>query len=208
MSVITQLITNVFESMKAKKSTFLMHDEEIMLSPSTKFFATMNLTSEIIDGNTSVQYPTIISSLYHLPADLLSKFRTVSLSAPGTENILKMYLIIHGFSFSNELARMVTNIYSIWEKLAMIEMMPSVRFLCSLIADAGDHLDELKAVQMAALDEVRSDNRDTVEKERIPSPASPVDEMSATGRALDDEDIDAGRCSVFFLTKVDKVLPV
>ena len=149
MSVITQLIANVFESMKAKKLTFMIHEEEIALSSTAKFFATLNLTSEIVGAKASAKYPHIISSMYHLPADLLSRFRTVCLSKPDTERILKMYLVINGFTLSDELAKTLISVYTIWTKLAIIEAMPSLKMFCSLIANAGDHLDKLKATELA-----------------------------------------------------------
>ena len=145
LSVITQLLANVSESMKAKKSTFLIHDDDIPLCATSKFFATLNLTSEIVDAKVSYRFPLITSSMYHLPADLLSKFRTVCLSKPDTESILKMYLVVHGFNFSHELAKILTNLFLMWTKLAILEVMPSLRVLYSIITDAGDYLNKLKA---------------------------------------------------------------
>ena len=145
LSVITQLLANVFESLKAKKSTFLIHDDDIPLCATSKFFGTLNLTSEFVDTKVSYRFPLITSSIYHLPADLLSKFRTVCLSKPDRESILKMYLVVHGFNFSHELAKILANLFSMWKKLTVMEVMPSLRVLNSIITDAGDYLDKLKA---------------------------------------------------------------
>ena len=151
MSVISQLIASVFDSIKAKKATFMMREDEITLCSSTKVFATLNIESEIDVRKASAKYPLITSSMYNLPADLLSQFRTVCLSKPDTESILRMYLIIHGFSLFDELARKLVAVYSIWTELTFVGSMPSLRALYSLISDAGDHLDKRKAMRLALL---------------------------------------------------------
>ena len=191
MSVITQLIANVFESMEAKKSTFMIHEDEISLSSTAKFFGTLNLTSDIVDAKGSAKYPHIISSIYHLPADLLSRFRTVYLSKPDTESILKMYFVIHGFTLSDELAKTLNSVYALWTQLAIVEIMPSLRLFCSLIADAGDHLDKLKATELAlAASDVTNDPE--AAKEHEGNLILPADSESGADIITDNESIPLG----------------
>eukprot|EP00795_Rhopilema_esculentum_P016198 gene16198-7569_t len=149
LSVITQLVARINQSLQAKKSTFTMLDDELSLSCNAKVFACMDLCGEVADNKAPSFFPNITSSLYTVPAGLLAKFRIVCLSTPDIETIVKMHLMVHGFSYNENLAHSLANIYSIWSKLAMVEAAPSVRALCSMVSDAGDHLDQLKALELA-----------------------------------------------------------
>lgn len=147
MSVITQLISNVSECLKAKKTSALSLDEEIALSPNSKIFATLELSKCFAEARTFQLFPRIASSLYSLPSELLAQFRPVCLSTPDMLCVLKMHLIVCGFTFAEELANDLANIHSTWSSLSMATAAPSLKVLCSLIADAGDHLNKVLSVE-------------------------------------------------------------
>ena len=147
MSVITQLISNVSESLKAKKTSTLSLDEEIPLSPNSKLFATLELSKCVTEARTLQSFPRIASSLYSLPSELLAQFRPVCISTPDMLCVLKMHLIVCGFTFAEELANELTKIHSSWSSLSMATAAPSLKVLCGMIADAGDHLNKVLSVE-------------------------------------------------------------
>ena len=174
--MITQLVARINQSLQAKKSTFTMLDDELSLSCNAKVFASMDLCGEVADNKAPCFFLNITSSLYNVPAGLLAKFRIVCLSTPDVETIVKMHLMVHGFSYNENLAHSLANIYCIWSKLAMVEAAPSVRALCSLVSDAGDRLDQLKALEFAEAYYVQ-DNMQNKDRDEDPDspPLSPTE---------------------------------
>ena len=185
MSIVTQLITSVYESLRANKSTFVMFEEEVTLSSHAKIFATLNLKCEFSDANLTGPFPIIKSSLYRLPADLMSKFRPVCLSMPDAKSIIKMQLIVHGFSSADELAVLLARLLSTWRQLAWMETMLSVKVISNIIADASDHLDKFKAQRSASLGAQDRVSEKIVDKEdeapRANSQATARVEIEAVG---------------------------
>ena len=145
MSVVGQLLVSVLESLKAKKSHVYLQDEEVLTNQSVKLFATMQLGNHFhTDPNPKI-FPKITSSLFKLPTQLFSKFRTIGLSQPDVGTILKLHLLLHKFTFANELACDLASFFSLWLTLANPGATASIRVMCSVISEAGVHREKLSA---------------------------------------------------------------
>ena len=201
LSVLTQLATVVLDGLRANKTTIVLQDDEIALSPQGACFGTLHhLThQQNTKHDPSVGFfPSFKSSASFLPLELLDMFRPVALVGPDLQVILEVWLLSQGFIQVSSLASKIVTLRGLCLKLLPSSSKPLSGDLCSclhkctgwgayclkrMIDDAGSHLctssDEFEAAVSA--------KRPSLDVERAESPTDVVAAVNAPLEALREE---------------------
>lgn len=117
LSVVVQLIQAMMDSLKAKKTSVLLENEDVNLIHTAACFATMTQTGTPNDPfNVTFDYfSSVPSALSELPRDLLQRLRSVSFTNPDTRIISEVSLLACGFSTASELSEAMFRLQSLCE---------------------------------------------------------------------------------------------
>ena len=158
LSVLTQLLTLVLDGLKANKTTIVLQNDEVTLSPHGACFGTLNnlVEEQNMAHDVSVGFfSSFKSTASFLPVDLLDMFRPVALVGPDLQVMLQVWLLSQGFTKVSPLASKIVTLKGLCQKLlprsakALPEGPSSflhkcigwgTRCLKRMIEDAGSHL--------------------------------------------------------------------
>lgn len=158
LSVLTQLLTLVLDGLKANKTTIVLQDDEVTLSPHGACFGTLNHLIELQNKAYDVSvgfFSSFKSTASFLPVDLLDMFRPVALVGPDLQVMLQVWLLSQGFTKVSSLASKIVTLKGLCQKLlprsaeALPEGPSSFLHKCigwgahclkRMIEDAGSHL--------------------------------------------------------------------
>ncbi|XP_053409232.1 uncharacterized protein LOC123561373 isoform X4 [Mercenaria mercenaria] len=103
LSVFAQLISTVFEALRAGKAAVHLQSDDIQLSPTGACFALIDSSVPVTATNPDklLIFPSVTASL---PDHVMRQFRTVSVSRPDLRLCLEVMLFSQGFINGSELA--------------------------------------------------------------------------------------------------------
>lgn len=112
-----QLIQSVMDSLKAKKSSVIIGNEDVALTSSAACFATITSSSSINDPlSRSFDYFTSIpSDLAELPRELLQRLRAVSFTRPDKLIMCEVCLMANGFTTASRLSKLILRLQVLCE---------------------------------------------------------------------------------------------
>lgn len=196
LSVLTQLVTDVLDGLRANKTNVILPDDEITLSPQGACFATLNSSPKQIRSKYDPSvgfFPSFKSSASFLPAELLAMFRPVELVGPDLQAILQVWLLSQGFTQVASLASKIVTLKGLCQQLLPSSSKPLCAELCSylqkcigwgsyslkrMIDDAGSHLCTNSNNEMEQVTSIKGENLDG-ERE------SPTDVVAAVNAPLE-----------------------
>ena len=196
LSVLTQLVTDVLDGLRSNKTTVILPDDEITLSPQGACFATLNSLPNQINSKYDPSvgfFPSFKSSASFLPVKLLAMFRPVELVGPDLQAILQVWLLSQGFTQVASLASKIVTLKGLCQQLLPSSSKPLCAELCSylqkcigwgsyslkrMIDDAGSHLCTNSNNEMEQVTSIKGENLDG-ERE------SPTDVVAAVNAPLE-----------------------
>ena len=199
LSVLTQLVTVVLDGLKANKTTVVLQEDEITLSPQGACFGTLDISANHrkTGYDPSVGFfPSFKSSASYLPVDLWEMFRPVALVGPDLQVILQVWLLSQGFTQVSSLASNIVTLRGLCLRLLPSSSKPLSGDLCvclhkcigwgahslkRMIEDAGSHLGTRAEELQDSAPEQRGEDRDLG---RAESPADAVAAVNAPLEAL------------------------
>jgi len=198
LSVLTQLVTVVLDGLRANKTTVILQDDEITLSPQGACFGTLNhiTNQQKTEYDPSAGFfPSFKSSASFLPVELLDMFRPVALVGPDLQVILQVWLLSQGFTQVSSLASKIVTLRDLCLNLLPSSSKSLSGDLCSclhkctgwgahclkrMIEDAGSHLCTSSDEYEAAV----SVKGPSLDGERAESPTDVVAAVNAPLEAL------------------------
>lgn len=201
LSVLTQLVTVVLDGLRANKTTVILQDDEVTLSPHGACFGTIHNLIHQHDTKYDPSvgfFPSFKSPASFLPVELLDMFRPVALVGPDLQVILQVWLLSQGFTQVSSLASKIVTLRELCQKLLPSSSKPLSKDLClclhictgwgayclkRMIDDAGSHLCTSSDEYEAAV----SVKGPSLDGERIESPTDVAAIVNAPLESLREE---------------------
>lgn len=117
LSVVTQLVKAVMDSLNANKPSVMIESEEVTLISSAACFGTINstVTAKEFVKHSFDFFPCMPSTLSELPRGLVERLRAVSFVRPDTRVIAEVCLLANGFTTAAKLSEAIVKLQNLCE---------------------------------------------------------------------------------------------